>query len=67
MAVYFELDLKKCSACGACAVACMDQNDIDVRKGERPFRQVFRSEEPSEEGGKRACQSSISRVCSPGL
>ena len=31
----------KCSACGACAVACMDQNDIDPEAGQRPFRRVF--------------------------
>ena len=28
---YIDLDLEKCSACGACAVACMDQNDIDIQ------------------------------------
>lgn len=53
MAYYFELDLTKCSACGACAVSCMDQNDIDVEAGERPFRQVFRSEVSDPETGKK--------------
>ena len=37
---YIDLDLEKCSACGACAVACMDQNDIDIQT-EIPFRHVF--------------------------
>ena len=38
----YVLDLKMdlCSACGACAIACMDQNDIDVLNGESPFRFV---------------------------
>ena len=38
-----DLDLTRCSACGACAVACMDQNDIDVENGILPFRTVFSS------------------------
>lgn len=41
MGLTLDLDLKKCTACGACAVACMDQNDIDTEKGIRPFRTVF--------------------------
>ena len=39
-----DLDISRCCACGACAVACMDQNDIDVEKGLRPFRSVFRDD-----------------------
>lgn len=27
---YLFFDSEKCSACGACALACMDQNDIDI-------------------------------------
>lgn len=45
MALRFELDMEKCSACGACAIACMDQNDISIRDGERPFRCVFCQEQ----------------------
>ena len=37
---YLFFDPEKCSACGACAVACMDQNDIDPRT-RAPFRNVF--------------------------
>lgn len=40
MKLYLDLDMEKCSACGACAVACMDQNDIIPAK-EMPFRNVF--------------------------
>jgi Fe-S-cluster-containing dehydrogenase component len=47
MSVHFELDIDKCSACGACAVACMDQNDISIPDGERPFRCVFLQENKS--------------------
>lgn len=35
----FEFDSSKCISCGACAVACMDQNDIDVEV-QVPFRHV---------------------------
>ena len=44
MALHFELDMEKCSACGACAIACMDQNDISITDNERPFRCVFQRE-----------------------
>lgn len=40
MALIIDLDIDKCSACGACAVACMDQNDIDTQRCESPFRIV---------------------------
>ena len=42
--IKIDLDLSRCCACGACAVACMDQNDIDVEAGVRPFRSVFQEE-----------------------
>ena len=29
MKLVFDLDADRCSACGACAVACMDQNNAD--------------------------------------
>ena len=35
-----DLDMHKCSACGACAISCMDQNDFDVTEGNTPFRVV---------------------------
>ena len=44
MSGYLDLDLSRCCACGACAIACMDQNDLDPRNGDHPFRTVFRDE-----------------------
>ena len=44
MSLKLELDVSRCCACGACAVACMDQNDIDLSTGVRPYRMVFRQE-----------------------
>ncbi len=44
MAKKLELDMSRCSACGACAIACMDENDIDLTTGIRPFRTVFRQD-----------------------
>ncbi len=41
MKKYLFFDSEKCSACGACALACMDQNDIDIPAGEQPFRNTF--------------------------
>lgn len=44
MKILFEFDEKKCSACGACAVACMDQNDVDVEAGQEHYRKVYQYE-----------------------
>lgn len=48
MKIILDLDMEKCISCGACAVACMDQNDIDVEHGQAPFRTVFTLEEPKD-------------------
>lgn len=45
------MDLDKCTACNACAMACMDQNDIDVEQGERPFRKTAVVEQLREVAG----------------
>jgi len=43
MELILDLDIKKCVGCGACAVACMDQNDFDIRLNQ--FRTVTNLEE----------------------
>lgn len=47
MRMKLELDVEKCCACGACAVACMDQNDIDVATMS-PFRRIADFEKGSQ-------------------
>lgn len=42
-----EFNPNKCVGCNACTVACIDQNDIDVSKGEKSFRNVFIEEDLS--------------------
>ena len=41
--IYVDVDI--CSGCGACVVACMDQNDIYPERGQPPLRRVYRVEE----------------------
>jgi anaerobic dimethyl sulfoxide reductase subunit B len=36
-----RLDLDRCVGCMACAVACMDQNDLEVGTSPTAWRQVF--------------------------
>ena len=36
--IVFSIDINRCTACGACAIACMDQHDIDLERGDRPLR-----------------------------
>ena len=42
-AIYLDIDL--CVGCGACAVACMDQNNIYPEKDQPAFRRIYRIEE----------------------
>lgn len=51
MRMIFDLDMDKCVACGACAIACMDQNDTAPETDETPFRRVG-TLEPSIGGGR---------------
>lgn len=55
-----DLDVSKCVSCGACAVACMDQNDLNVKQT-RPFRNVFDMERQEGEGG--TTYSHLSLAC----
>lgn len=48
MRILFDFDEKKCSACGACAIACMDQNDVDVEAGQQHYRTVYQYESGGE-------------------
>ncbi|MCD8145513.1 MAG: 4Fe-4S dicluster domain-containing protein [Oscillospiraceae bacterium] len=41
MKLLYQFDPAKCTGCGACAVACMDQNDIDVEAGQESYRRVY--------------------------
>lgn len=40
MKMIYDLDFGKCVGCGACAVACMDQNDLHPERGDRFYRTV---------------------------
>ena len=35
---------ERCVGCGACVVACLDQNDLDPENGERSFRRLIQIE-----------------------
>ena len=41
------VDIKRCTGCMACMVACMDQNDLNVEQGDDSWRQVYKVEEGS--------------------
>ena len=55
---------ERCIACGACSVACMDQNDIDPRTGKKPFRWVTEYEDAKGPRGNCAYLSISCRHCS---
>jgi Fe-S-cluster-containing dehydrogenase component len=38
------MDTERCVGCGACVVACMDQNDTDVERGDPSFRRIYQME-----------------------
>jgi Fe-S-cluster-containing dehydrogenase component len=40
-----HLNIALCSGCGACVVACMDQNDIYPEMGQPVFRRIYKVEE----------------------
>lgn len=54
METIFTFDKQKCTGCGACSVACMDQNDIDTLAGETAYRRADMTE-CSGEWEIRAC------------
>lgn len=61
MGMIIDLDIEKCVACGACAVACIDQNDTDTEYGN--YRNVFHLEENSKEEVKHSYLSIACMHC----
>ena len=55
----YSFDSALCSGCGACAVACMDLNDIDLKAGDAPFHTVSVTETP----GKTPLLTFTSSAC----
>ena len=51
----FVFDQDKCSACSACMMGCLDQNDTDLAAGDKCFRQTFDNEIPLADGGHLLC------------
>lgn len=49
MSFKFVFDAEKCCGCGACVVACVDQNDTDIQGGYPSLRRVW-AEETEEDG-----------------
>ena len=60
MSYIFLLDTSKCIGCGACAIACMDQNDLEPQSGGSPFRQCFTVEKGC---GKESPTAYLSMGC----
>ncbi len=56
----FYLDLDRCTGCCACAVACMDQNDLEVGSEPTAWRQIFKVENAS---GAEARLRYVSLAC----
>ena len=63
MKYYVLFDPSKCCSCGACMMGCMDQNDVDLAAGDRPFRWVKEYEDPKGEPGNCIYMSISCRHC----
>lgn len=50
MRYVFSFDADKCCACGACKIACIDQNDTDISAGEPCLRDVAAREIKCDDG-----------------
>jgi anaerobic dimethyl sulfoxide reductase subunit B (iron-sulfur subunit) len=48
----FHLDIDRCIGCFACAVACMDQNDVEIGAEPTAWRQVLKVETGSCSGAR---------------
>ena len=60
MKYILDFDRDKCVGCGACAVACMDQNDIELKAGDEALRVIAHLEEA---GKEHACFMDFSMAC----
>ena len=49
MKYILDFDRDKCVGCGACSVACMDQNDIELKAGDQALRVIAHLEEAGKE------------------
>ncbi|MCM1148735.1 MAG: 4Fe-4S binding protein [Butyricicoccus sp.] len=63
MKYYILFDPSKCCSCGACMMACMDQNDINLSAGEKPFRWVREFEDRGKGIGDCTYMSISCRHC----
>ncbi len=67
----FVFDENKCSACSACMMGCLDQNDTDIEAGDLCFRQTFDTEVPLADGStyfaylSTACMHCVDAPCIP--
>jgi anaerobic dimethyl sulfoxide reductase subunit B (iron-sulfur subunit) len=57
------IDVKRCTGCQACSVACMDQNDLEVSQEYLTWRQVFNVENGQEPEAKVAYVSMSCMHC----
>lgn len=55
-------DEKLCTGCSACAMACMDQNDIDVERV-RPYRRIVELEEQGFSFRSESCKHCENPAC----
>lgn len=53
MAYHIVFDPNKCVACHACTIACIDQNDIDIKAGDKAYRNVYNMELEDAQGNIR--------------
>ena len=53
-------DEKSCVGCAACAMACMDEHDLDLAV-QHPYRSIFERETPQPDGS--VCLTFLSESC----
>lgn len=63
MSYVIVFDAERCIACGACAVACMDQNDVLPQQKQPPLRRTFITEPEVETDGRMSYFSAACEHC----